>query len=75
MPGDLQYKDRDAVELMDELIDAEDVYAVILYNDEVSFYNYTGIYIMPNIMALHQKQGNDFKIALKYIFLAYKLFK
>ena len=41
------YKDRDAVELMDEMIDAEDVYAVILYNDEVHTFEGHHVFYLP----------------------------
>jgi len=36
LPGDLQYKERDSVDpLMDDLLEVEDLYATVLYNDEV----------------------------------------
>jgi len=36
LPGDLQYKERDSVDpIMDDLLEVEDLYATVLYNDEV----------------------------------------
>jgi len=36
LPGDLQYKERDSIDpLMDDLLEVEDLYATVLYNDEV----------------------------------------
>ena len=34
MPGDLQYKERDSM-TVDELMEDEDIFATVLYNDEV----------------------------------------
>ena len=36
LPGDLQYKERDTVDLMDDLLEVENLYATVLYNDEAS---------------------------------------
>lgn len=36
LPGDLQYKERDSVDpLLDDLLEVEDMYTTVLYNDEV----------------------------------------
>jgi len=36
LPGDLQYKERDSVDpMMDDLLEVEDMYVTVLYNDEV----------------------------------------
>ena len=35
LPGDLQYKERDNIDPMDDLLEVEDLYATVLYNDEV----------------------------------------
>ena len=42
LPGDLQYKEGDTVDLMDDLLEVENLYATVLYNDEAS--------VTPNIM-------------------------
>ena len=34
LPGDLQYKEGDTVDLMDDLLEVENLYATVLYNDE-----------------------------------------
>ena len=36
LPGDLQYKEGDTVDLMDDLLEVENLYATVLYNDEAS---------------------------------------
>ena len=35
LPGDLQYKSGDNVDLMDDLLEVEDMFATVLFNDEV----------------------------------------
>jgi E3 ubiquitin-protein ligase UBR2 len=35
LPGDLQYTPQDSLHKLDELLDVEDMYATVLYNDEV----------------------------------------
>ena len=35
LPGDLQYKSGENVDLMDDLLEVEDMYATVLFNDEV----------------------------------------
>ena len=35
LPGDLQYKSGENVDLLDDLLEVEDMYATVLFNDEV----------------------------------------
>ena len=35
LPGDLQYKSGENIDLMDDLLEVEDMYATVLFNDEV----------------------------------------
>ena len=43
LPGDLQYKERDNIDPMDDLLEVEDLYATVLYNDEVIIYLLFGL--------------------------------